>query len=1293
MSEEEEKDLSGGSLIPLAILFFPAILISTFFNLYLHRRKRIRPIVINKIILGYELIIVILFFIFKPLHKFFEAFSAGGFSNVMNSLIYIIIFIYLFAAGFLGAFLVFVEARQLKREPHRKEIKGNWMYKFDYVRTPKEKKKRQQTIENLQAGILNDAEKAPLGLDEENGDIVAYRYYEEASKHTLISGASGAGKALHKDTLIPTAQGMKKVDQIRVGDTLFDEKGNETKVLGKYQPMTKDHYELIFSDGTKIKACGDHLWEVENLSRKPIRTPRYNRILSNKQKNLLEKELLKTSDLDSITFTEIYEQFKIPTGILLRQLGNKSLKILSGNSSMYSRLDLITVPLLNSTKKINEVQKNNFINQLKQNPEDFISRSEILNYFPYPRLLTEMSRAIKKQTTKDIIFNKKSILQKILDENKKRDLTLLEDRTPHDRLKEVISTRDLLKNGLFDKNLKKKYSIPNAGAVEYKKKEFLVDPYVLGAWLGDGSSYSGVIGNADYEMGQYIANNTKHSIQKETVIPPRYEGYKTLYEWRISGLTEDLKTLGVIRPQKATGECNKNIPDEYLYGSIDQRLELLAGLLDTDGSCSKRGTVEFGLTIESIVKKVQILVHSLGWKTTPINSKIPTYRDGQGNLVEGKRIYWISFHPNRQVFRLSRKAIRLEEKLKSNVTQQIRHKRRYLIEINPINDNPEDYFCFTVDSASHLFLCTEAFIPTHNTVFTLLSLIRNDIENRIPAVIVDFKRDPELAAKIATWTKEAGGEFYHFVNGDPKDYNIPNSPGQAFFDPLAAGSPTSKADMVLGMREYDTASAVYKANMQQLLQVLFSMLDQADRSKTLGSSDADVAKTRKDIKWDEGGIYQLASVATASGFENLAIACHGKPVQHHAEELLEEIKGHRSQMAHALNELAGQIRTIVASEYGRWTKTLPGTRNIDLYELTKNPGNVILFSLNSDSEPDFAKYIGGLIFAELTNVSARRRNNSLNNPVMVYVDEFQIIPPTAVTGLLEKSRASNMGMTLAQQSFEQIISAAPSTGEAYLLAIMDTCSNFIIHNGATEDSAVRLSKILGKHKVTKYRASNKNESFFLSLNWKNKREAVISSSEEEEWVFPPRKFMTLTSPSEGNGWKSTAILINKTSSDPNFQKAEGATARRVWMIPAVRQLEKYYTPGINRSSNDLPQIFPVLDTDNEHAPRPLEEYNYLATRRREDNANFEEISQVNEDSWDFEIIEDDGLEENELKTILSDEPRPKKISFNEDFPPPSKKQDNLESKKTESESQKGIVEEVDYDEDSALPDLSKFLNQ
>lgn len=482
-----------------------------------------------------------------------------------------------------------------------------------------------------------------------------------------------------------------------------------------------------------------------------------------------------------------------------------------------------------------------------------------------------------------------------------------------------------------------------------------------------------------------------------------------------------------------------------------------------------------------------------------------------------------------------------------------------------IVDSPEDYYCFTVDSEDHLFAVTPFFVRTHNTI-TELSLIRSDMEAGKTVVVVDFKRAPEVAGKLSAWSHDMGANFYHFTEGDPADYNVKFSPGQSAYDPLSNPNPSFRADMLLGMREYDQASEVYRVNMQQVLQILLNGLANVDRS----SKHADV------LDFEHGGLLEIASAIANTNLMNVADACaEGSQIRADMEYLASQVysksRGGSAGLSNSVTELRGQLQTLLASSYGRWFKTNASSnaRDIDLYKLTSQPGNVILFSISSDEQPAFASFLGSLIFADLRAVSARRLSAGIKEPVGVYVDEFQSIPPTAVTAMLEKSRESGMGVTLAQQSFEQIISAAPSNGEAFLNKIMDTCGNFIIHAGSTHDSAVRLSKIIGEERQQKLSANRRRNNWIGALNFWNRRESIVSSQESVGWKYDPQNFMQLSSPSRENSFRSTAVLINKMSMDPKFRGATGAVAREVWMIPDDAVLGSYFKPKLGVDSDEL----------------------------------------------------------------------------------------------------------------------------
>ena len=430
---------------------------------------------------------------------------------------------------------------------------------------------------------------------------------------------------------------------------------------------------------------------------------------------------------------------------------------------------------------------------------------------------------------------------------------------------------------------------------------------------------------------------------------------------------------------------------------------------------------------------------------------------------------------------------------------------------------------------------------------TMLSMIRSDIKHGLPVILIDMKRDPENSAKLAKWCKEYGRNFYHFVNGDPQDYDVPDSEGQASYDPLINGG-AAKADMILGMREWDTSSEVYKGNLRQLLQVTFQMLRQADRTRA------------SRIDWNHGGIYQLASaIKDSAAFADLLMACKGRPIYDDAQAVDEGARHRNGKLYGAMDEVQSYMRTLTASAYGPWLRTGVTDRNIDLYELTahEGQGNVILFSINSDSEKDFAAYLGSLIMSDLSAVSALRRNRGKKNPVNLYVDEFQIIPPSVLGGLLEKGRASGFAITLASQSLEQIIVKSERNGEANVNNILDTSAHFIIHNGSYFDSATRLAKIVGEAWFPKWSTVNDSKTHFFSFNWNNRRDSIVRNDREQRYIVDPSEFQKLSAPSPSNNYLTEAIIIDKSTVDPRYAGGERALVRRVQMIPDDKVLASY----------------------------------------------------------------------------------------------------------------------------------------
>jgi phage terminase large subunit-like protein len=230
--------------------------------------------------------------------------------------------------------------------------------------------------------------------------------------------------------------------------------------------------------------------------------------------------------------------------------------------------------------------------------------------------------------------------------------------------------------------------IPLAGALHLPDRDLPLDPYLLGFWLGNGvRGTSRVTCHNDDEifLREQIARRT------DFVTNERSRGTDRCADFSVRGLIHTLRALGVDR--------DKYVPSIYMRASENQRAALLAGLLDSDGHMSPRGSIEFSSIDESLALAVLELARSLGQR--------PTIRKGTATLygVEKGPKYRVAWQPTVNPFQSPRKSSVYTD-------PPYRHYRRVVShEILP----PVPMRCFTVDSPNHMFLAGEGMIPTHNS--------------------------------------------------------------------------------------------------------------------------------------------------------------------------------------------------------------------------------------------------------------------------------------------------------------------------------------------------------------------------------------------------------------------------------------------------------------------------------------------------------------------------------------------------------------------------------------------------
>ncbi len=302
-----------------------------------------------------------------------------------------------------------------------------------------------------------------------------------------------------------------------------------------------------------------------------------------------------------------------------------------------------------------------------------------------------------------------------------------------------LTTKELLELGWLHTKLGNKrhrgtsnkctMKVRNTLPLEYPTKSLPLDPYTLGLILGDGSikkNASGIVLTGLKEDTDFYRKHIPYE-QGEDYIDKRTESVNT---FDIKGINQIIRDLGIDTAGCYHGSY-KCIPEEYFFGSVEQRLALLQGLLDTDGSISKSGRIDFSSASKQLSEDVIRLVRSLGGK-----AKLNVKPTDIGGLFYRPEI-WIGMNP----FKLPRKADRY-------ITGRVHWDNCNVVDIKPITLEPSQ--CIAIDNESHQFIAGEYF-RTHNTgvrgskelgkrpQLALLDDLVSDEDARSPTVIASIE--------------------------------------------------------------------------------------------------------------------------------------------------------------------------------------------------------------------------------------------------------------------------------------------------------------------------------------------------------------------------------------------------------------------------------------------------------------------------------------------------------------------------------------------------------------------------
>lgn len=147
-------------------------------------------------------------------------------------------------------------------------------------------------------------------------------------------------------------------------------------------------------------------------------------------------------------------------------------------------------------------------------------------------------------------------------------------------------------------------------SIPFKESPVKIEPYLLGLWLGDGTSIYPQITTPDEEIKQYLKDYAQCHNLRYAVDGKRGKA-ETIRLAKCGGVTNPI--MDVLREYDLIG--NKHIPQEYISNSENVRLSLLAGILDTDGSMSGNG-YEITQKSEVLAKQIKYIADTLGFRTS-----------------------------------------------------------------------------------------------------------------------------------------------------------------------------------------------------------------------------------------------------------------------------------------------------------------------------------------------------------------------------------------------------------------------------------------------------------------------------------------------------------------------------------------------------------------------------------------------------------------------------------------------------------------------------------------------------
>lgn len=327
-------------------------------------------------------------------------------------------------------------------------------------------------------------------------------------------------------------------------------------------------------------------------------------------------------------------------------------------------------------------------------------------------------------------------------------MTLSEKR--HKKGYTTKSTKEIMEN-IKNNHGQKNHLIPLISSpVEFEEQNTTIDPYLLGVLLGDGhiGNNAVLISTADQEIHDSCVAvlPANHKVVKKN----KYD-YRFVSEDRTkrNEIKQELKKMGIYDKKS----YEKFIPDSYKFNSVKCRLEVLRGLMDTDGWIGRNRSsdrIQFYSTSKQLAEDVMFIVRSLGGIAY---HRVKKAKESDSHSFENhivRRVhdcYCVDIKININPFRLKRKAN------KFNGDQGL---NKFISYINPLE--AEECTCISVEAEDSLYL-TNNCIVTHNTFHDSICILdeaQNCTKMQLKLFLTRFGQNSKI-----------------IITGDPQQSDLP----------------------------------------------------------------------------------------------------------------------------------------------------------------------------------------------------------------------------------------------------------------------------------------------------------------------------------------------------------------------------------------------------------------------------------------------------------------------------------------------------------------------------------------